>query len=232
MKNVSLLVGGMLILLIAGCNQTGNKTKEANLKTTIDSVSYGLGVLVANDFKKGTYYDSLDYDLFMTGFMARVDSVDIKISAEDAQKILQAYGQQKVAAEAIANKKAGEEFLVQNAQKEGVTSLPDGLQYQVLKEGKGESPDSSDVVTVNYEGKLIDGKVFDSSYTKGKPATFPLNGVIRGWTEALLMMKPGAKWRIFVPSDLAYGEKGYPNSPIKPNSTLIFDIELLSVQKK
>ncbi len=230
MKNVSLF-GVMLILLITGCNQSKNNA-DVSLNTIIDSVSYGLGVLVANDFKNGQYYDSLDYDMFITGFMARVDSVDIKISPEDAQKVLQAYGQQKTLAEATANKKAGEEFLIQNAQKEGVISLPDGLQYQILSEGKGESPDSNDVVTVNYEGKLIDGKVFDSSYKNGKPATFPLNGVIKGWGEALSLMKPGAKWRIFVPSNLAYGERGYPNSPIKPNSTLIFDIELLSVEKK
>ncbi len=231
MKNVSLF-GVMLILLITGCNQTENNPKEVNLKTTIDSVSYGLGVLVANDFKNGQYYDSLDYDMFVTGFMARVDSTDIKISPEEAQKLLQSYGQKKAMAEAANNKKAGEEFLVQNAQKEGVKSLPDGLQYQILAEGQGESPDSNDLVTVNYEGKLIDGKVFDSSYRTGNPVTFPLNGVIKGWTEALSMMKTGAKWRIFVPSDLAYGERGFPNSPIKPNSTLIFDIELLKVEKK
>jgi len=231
MKNVALF-GVMLILLITGCNQTGNKTKEANLKTKIDSVSYGLGVLVADNFKNGQNYDSLNYDIFVSGFMARVDSIDIKISPNDAKKLLQAYGQQKTMAEAAKNKKAGEEFLVQNAQKEGVTSLPDGLQYKILKKGQGVSPDTSDIVTVNYEGKTIDGKVFDSSYKNGKPATFPLKGVIKGWTEALSMMKPGAKWRIFVPSDLAYGKRGYPNSPIKPNSTLIFDIELLKVVKK
>ena len=231
MKNVSLF-GVMLILLITGCNQTGNNTKEANLKTNIDSVSYGLGVFVANNFKKGQYYDFLDYDMFVAGFMDRVDSTDIKISPDDAQKLLQAYGQQKSMEEAAKNKKAGEEFLVQNAQKEGVVTLPDGLQYKILTEGQGESPDTNDVVTVNYEGKTIDGKVFDSSYKNGKPATFPLNGIIKGWQEALSMMKTGAKWRIFVPSDLAYGEKRYPNSPIGPNSTLIFDIELLKVDKK
>lgn len=231
MKNVSLF-GVMLILLITGCNQTGNNPKEANLKTTIDSVSYGLGILVADNFKKGQYYDSLDYDMFVTGFMARVDSTDIKISPEDAQNLLQAYGKQQSMAEAAKNKKAGEEFLVQNAQKEGVISLPDGLQYKILVKGQGESPDTSNIVTVNYEGKTIDGKVFDSSYKNGKPATFPLKGVIKGWQEALSMMKPGAKWRIFVPSNLAYGERGYPNSPIKPNSTLIFDIELLKVGVK
>lgn len=230
MKNVSLF-GVMLILLITGCNQTENNA-NVNLNTTIDSVSYGLGVLVANDFKKGQFYDSLNYDLFLTGFMARVDSVDIKISPEDAQKILQAYGQKKTMEEASGNKKAGEEFLIQNSQKEGVKSLPDGLQYQVLTDGTGELPDSNDVVTVNYEGKLIDGTIFDSSARTGKPATFPVNGVIKGWTEALLMMKTGAKWRIFVPSYLAYGERGYPNSPIKPNSALVFEIELLSIEKK
>ncbi len=230
MKNVSLF-GVMLILLITGCNQT-KKNADVSMTTTIDSVSYGLGILVANDFKNGQYYDSLNYDIFLTGFMARVDSVDIKISPEDAQKLLQAYGQKKKQEESITNKTAGEEFLVQNAQKEGVVSLPDGLQYQILSKGKGESPDSNDVVTVNYEGKLINGKVFDSSYKNGKPATFPLNGVIKGWGEALSLMKPGAKWRIFVPSRLAYGERGFPNSPIKPNSTLIFDIELLKVESK
>jgi len=230
MKNL-FLFGTMLILLFSGCNQTKNNDSKTDLTTTIDSVSYGLGVLVANDFKKNTFYDSLKYDLFVKGFMARVDSDDIKIQPEEAQKILQTYSQQKSLTEAIANKKAGEEFLIQNAQKEGVQSLPSGLQYQILSEGKGESPDSNDIVTVNYEGRLIDGTVFDRS-KDGQPARFPLNSVIEGWTEALLMMKQGAKWRIFVPSDLAYGDRGFPNTPIKPNSTLIFDIELLSVEKK
>ncbi len=121
-----------------------------------------------------------------------------------------------------------EEFLKENAKKEGVKTLPDGLQYKVLKEGAGKTPSGSDVVSVHYRGTLVDGTEFDSSYKRGQPIEFPVNGVIKGWTEALQLMKEGSKWMLFIPSKLAYGERGV--GPIGPNEALIFEVELLKVK--
>jgi FKBP-type peptidyl-prolyl cis-trans isomerase FklB len=132
---------------------------------------------------------------------------------------------------AQANKLAGQQFLAANKTKEGVVTLPSGLQYKILKEGTGPKPTATDTVVCNYRGTLINGTEFDSSYKGGKPATFPVNQVIKGWTEALQLMPVGSKWQVFVPSDLAYGERG-PGAEIGPNSTLIFEIDLLSIQEK
>lgn len=125
---------------------------------------------------------------------------------------------------------AGAAYLAANKAKSGVVTLPDGLQYKVLKQGQGEKPTDTDMVTVNYEGTLIDGTVFDSSYKRGEPATFPVNGVIPGWTEALKLMKPGSTWMLFIPASLAYGDNGAPPA-IGPNQTLVFKVELIKVQK-
>jgi len=129
------------------------------------------------------------------------------------------------------NKKEGEIFLEANKKKEGVQTLPSGLQYKVLKAGAGKKPTATDTVTVHYRGTLIDGKEFDSSYQRGKPVTFPVNGVIPGWTEALPLMEEGAKWELFIPSNLAYGERG-AGRDIGPNATLIFEVELISIEEK
>ena len=129
------------------------------------------------------------------------------------------------------NKKEGEIFLEANKKKEGVQTLPSGLQYKVLKAGSGKKPAATDTVTVHYRGTLIDGKEFDSSYERGKPATFPVNGVIPGWTEALPLMEEGAKWMLFIPPTLAYGERG-AGREIGPNATLIFEVELISIEQK
>jgi FKBP-type peptidyl-prolyl cis-trans isomerase FklB len=128
------------------------------------------------------------------------------------------------------NKKNGENFLAENKTKEGIITLPSGLQYKVIQAGTGKSPKSSDTVTVNYKGTLIDGTEFDSSYRRGQPASFPVKGVIPGWTEALQLMKEGAKWELYIPSNLAYGERGAGRN-IGPNSTLIFEVELISVKE-
>jgi len=129
------------------------------------------------------------------------------------------------------NKKEGEAFLAENKKKKGVITLPSGLQYKIITAGKGKNPKATDTVTVQYRGTLIDGTEFDSSYRRGQPATFLVNGVIAGWTEALSLMQEGAKWQIFVPSNLAYGEKG-AGGQIGPNTTLIFEIEMVSIQEK
>jgi len=130
-----------------------------------------------------------------------------------------------------ANKKEGDAFLAANKDKEGVVTLPSGLQYKILTEGAGPKPTATDSVVCNYSGKLINGTEFDSSYKRGQPVTFPVTGVIKGWTEALQLMPVGSKWQLFIPAELAYGEPGRPPA-IPPNSTLVFDVELISVQSK
>jgi FKBP-type peptidyl-prolyl cis-trans isomerase FklB len=129
------------------------------------------------------------------------------------------------------NKKAGEDFLAQNKTKPGVVALPDGLQYKILKEGTGPKPTANDTVVCNYRGTLLDGTEFDSSYKRGQPATFPVSGVIKGWTEGVQLMPVGSKWQLFLPADLAYGNRG-AGQDIGPNATLIFEVELLSIQSK
>jgi FKBP-type peptidyl-prolyl cis-trans isomerase len=129
------------------------------------------------------------------------------------------------------NKKAGEDFLAQNKTKEGVVALPDGLQYKILKAGNGPKPAPTDSVVCNYRGTLLDGTEFDSSYKRGQPATFPVSGVIKGWTEAVQLMPVGSKWQLFIPAELAYGNRG-AGADIGPNATLIFEVELLSIQNK
>ncbi|MDX5348418.1 MAG: FKBP-type peptidyl-prolyl cis-trans isomerase, partial [Hymenobacteraceae bacterium] len=147
---------------------------------------------------------------------------------QEAMMQLQQEMSQKQNAAGAENKQKGEAFLKENKEKAGIHTLPSGLQYEILEEGTGKSPSKTDKVTTHYHGTLIDGTVFDSSYARNQPATFPVNGVIAGWTEALQMMKEGAKWRLYVPSELAYGAQGAGDA-IGPHSTLIFDVELLKV---
>ena len=148
------------------------------------------------------------------------------------QSELQAKAQAKAAQEGEANKKEGDAFLAANKGKEGVVTLPSGLQYKILKAGTGPKPTATDSVVCNYKGTLINGTEFDSSYKRGEPATFPVTGVIKGWTEALQLMPVGSKWQLFIPSDLAYGARGTPGGPIGPNSTLVFEVELVSLKEK
>jgi FKBP-type peptidyl-prolyl cis-trans isomerase FklB len=148
----------------------------------------------------------------------------------DDQNIQTNQSSQTSSSSADSNKAAGEKFLATNKAKEGVVTLPSGLQYKVITEGKGEKPSAQDTVTVNYEGKLLDGTVFDSSYQRGQPATFQVSDVIPGWVEALQLMKTGSTWEIYIPSQLAYGEQG-AGQTIGPNQTLIFKVELLGIKK-
>jgi FKBP-type peptidyl-prolyl cis-trans isomerase FklB len=155
---------------------------------------------------------------------------EIKETVTALQKDLQVKQQEQVKVLAEKNKKEGEAFLAGNKKKQGVITMPSGLQYKIMTDGKGKSPKATDMVTVNYKGTLIDGTEFDSSYKRGQPATFNVNGVIPGWTEALQLMKEGSKWQLFVPSNLAYGERG-AGGPIGPNAVLIFEVELISIKK-
>ncbi|MDP2189493.1 MAG: FKBP-type peptidyl-prolyl cis-trans isomerase [Sphingobacteriaceae bacterium] len=203
--------------------------KNAALKTEIDSVSYSLGVNIGNNLK-GQGFGDINIAAMMKAMEDVMGDKKLSIGEEEANGIIQNYFASMMEKKAKEGRKAGEAFLAENAKKAGVTTTASGLQYEVLKMGEGPKPVATDKVTVHYHGTLTDGKVFDSSVDRGEPATFPLNGVITGWTEALQLMPVGSKFRIYLPSDLAYGERG-AGQLIGPHATLIFEVELLSIDK-
>ena len=201
-----------------------------------DRVGYSIGLNMGRDFAQREL--EVGIDAFVQGLKDGLAGAEAKMSDEERQKALVELGQEmkakqeaKMKAETEKNRKEGQEFLAANAKKEGVKVVESGLQYKVLQEGQGESPGPEDTVTVNYKGSVIDGTVFDSTEKRGQPATFALNQVIKGWSEALQLMKPGAKWMIYLPADLAYGDRG-AGPVIGPGKTLIFEVELISVAKK
>lgn len=175
--------------------------------------------------------NELEFDSFMDGVKVSFDGGTPEISPEEAQKLINDYLEELQNKATAAAKAEAQVFLDENAAKEGVKVTASGLQYKVLKEGEGIRPTAEDEVTVHYTGKLLNGTVFDSSVSRGEPATFPLNRVIPGWTEGVQLMNEGAKYEFFIPSDLAYGPQGIPNV-IPPHSTLIFEVELIKVNKK
>ena len=195
----------------------------------MDKVSYALGLSIGNNFKSSGI-DSVVVDDFMQGLSDVLEEKAPQLSYDEAKREIEAYFMDLQQKAVKLNKEAGEEFLKINAHKEGVTTLPSGLQYEVIKMGEGPKPTLSDTVTCHYHGTLINGIVFDSSMDRGEPASFPLRGVIAGWTEILQLMPVGSKWEVTIPSDLAYGDRG-AGEHIKPGSTLIFIIELLSINK-
>jgi FKBP-type peptidyl-prolyl cis-trans isomerase FklB len=231
---LSLLVA---IIGLASCqNKPGAATKK-ELKTALDSVSYAIGMDVARNVKSS--FDDFENDLFIQGYNNVIDSTDILLDQTQAQQVVQAYFQKKqqeeVAkrkAEGEKNKAEGAKFLTDNITKEGVKVTESGLQYIILKEGTGAKPAADSKVKVHYHGTLIDGTVFDSSVDRGEPTEFGVNQVIKGWTEGLQLMKEGAKYKFFIPQDLAYGANPRPGGAIKPFATLIFDVELLEIVKE
>ncbi|HEY8714708.1 MAG TPA: FKBP-type peptidyl-prolyl cis-trans isomerase [Candidatus Acidoferrum sp.] len=216
---------------------TGTRTTTPlTLKTQKDKVSYAIGLNIGKSLRK----DSVDVDpaIFargvkdaITGAKALLTDDELKATLTTLQGDLQARQQEEMKKAGDINMKAGEAFLAENKTKQGVVTLPSGLQYKIITPGNGPKPTASDSVTCNYRGTLLDGTEFDSSYKRGQPATFPVSGVIKGWTEAVQLMPVGSKWQIFIPSDLAYGNRGAGND-IGPNATLIFEVELLSIQDK
>lgn len=204
-------------------------TKEA-LDTAHNKVSYGIGRQMGTQLR-GNDFKGIDIELVMAGLADAYEGVEDLVGVEEMSKAyteIQAQIQKEVAAEAQANLKLGQDFLAQNKTKEGIQETESGLQYEVLVEGKGEIPEATSKVKTHYHGTFIDGRIFDSSVERGEPATFPVNGVIRGWTEALTMMPVGSKWKLYIPSDLAYGSQGASGS-IPPNTTLVFEVELLEI---
>ena len=206
------------------------------LKTEKDKISYALGMsLGANLHRQSVDVDTAIIQRGLKDALAGGNTTLTEDEARTALTQLTAEVRKKVEEKmkmaGEANKREGNEFLAANKAKDGVVTLPSGLQYKILTEGTGPKPAATDSVSCNYRGTLINGTEFDSSYKRGQPATFPVNGVIKGWTEALQLMPVGSKWQLFIPSELAYGERG-PSPEIGPNSTLIFDVELLSIQPK
>ena len=241
MKLIKLVSVITLIAVMTSCN--GQKKTNKPLTNEIDSVSYALGYSTALQFKTN---EEIDKDIFIQGFYSGVDSVDIKMNKEDARAIIGAYFQkkqladrEKQQAEALKqaeekfgdNKATGLKFLEENKSKDGVQVTASGLQYKVLKQGSGEKPSINSKVKVHYHGTNIDGTVFDSSVDRKKPYETLVTQVIKGWTEGLQLMNVGSKYQFVIPSELAYGAFPRPGGPIKPFSTLVFEVELLEIIK-
>jgi FKBP-type peptidyl-prolyl cis-trans isomerase FklB len=230
MKWNVLLKAGLSVAVLGAASLPA---QGATLKTDQDKISYMVGYQIGSNFKR----DGLDVDtnMMLVGMKEALAGTKSTLTPEESQKLmqnlqknLQEKAEAKRKSEGDKNAAEGKKFLADNAKKSGVKTLPSGLQYKVIKDGKGDSPKATDTVSTNYKGTLINGTEFDSSYKRGQPAKFPVNGVIKGWTEALQLMKPGAKWQLFVPSDLAYGDRG-AGELIGPNATLVFEVELLAV---
>lgn len=241
MKLTNILAATVVGLSVVSCSN-GQFKEKSSLATEVDSVSYALGLDMANKIKVN--FDDMDQGLFVQGFKNGMDSTNLLIESKDINNILRTFFQKKqqekmkemqeeqakkAEVEFGDNKKAGEEFLAENKIKDGVQTTESGLQYIVLKEGEGEAPTASSRVKVHYHGTLTDGTVFDSSVERGEPSEFGVGQVIKGWTEGLQLMKPGAKYKFFIPQDLAYGAQPR-GQHIKPFSALVFEVELLEVK--
>jgi FKBP-type peptidyl-prolyl cis-trans isomerase FklB len=211
-------------------NATAKKTAPVvALKTTEDSLSYAIGLSVANFYKQQNI-TQINTALVTRAINDMTKKGNLLMNEQQANSCIVGYMQKAKAEKASGTKKAGEEFLAANKNKPGVITLPSGLQYVVLKEGTGPKPGATDKVKCHYHGTLIDGRVFDSSVDRGQPVELNVNGVIPGWTEALQLMSVGSKWKLFVPSNLAYGDQ-QPGPMIAPGSTLVFEVELLDIVK-
>ncbi len=225
-----LIAAVFVVLFLAG---TIYAEGDSVLKTERDRVSYSLGLNIGNNLK-GQSID-IDPDVFsrgikdaLTGSKPMLTEQEIQTTIKNFEKEMRIKQASRMKELGEKKKKEGETFLAKNGKREGVTTLPSGLQYEVIKEGDGKAPKSTDTVSVHYRGTLINGNEFDSSIKRGQPASFQVGGVIKGWTEALQLMNTGAKWKLFIPSDLAYGERG--SRSIGPNETLIFEVELLAIK--
>ncbi len=213
----------------ASCNAQ-NKMKKEDLKTELDTVSYSLGVNIGSNIKQQGV-KNLNLNALMKGMEQALAGDSTWLNDQEAMSAIQGYFTKISEAKGTESKKAGEAFLAENGKKKGITTTASGLQYEVIKMGDGDKPLATDEVTVHYHGTTTDGQVFDSSKDRGEPATFPLNGVIAGWTEALQLMPKGSIFKLYLPSNLAYGERG-AGEKIPPHAVLIFEVELLDIKKK
>jgi len=220
MKSKVIVMLGILFLV-----SQVNAEEKLVLKNQKEKVSYIIGMDIGGNLKKQSI--DIDPNILAKGIQDALGGAKSLLTDQEMQETMVAF--QKELME--KHKKQGEDFLAENKKKEGVKTLPSGLQYKVIKAGTGKKPKADDTVTANYRGTLIDGMEFDSSYKRGQPGTFRVSGVIPGWTEALQLMEEGAKWQLYVPSNLAYGQRG-AGKVIGPNTALIFEIELVSIQEK
>jgi FKBP-type peptidyl-prolyl cis-trans isomerase FkpA len=222
---ILLLSTGVLFACSAeGIADRKSKAKDANVADA--DISYAFGVALGSDFKQTGL--RFNYDALMKGFKDSLEGNETRITLEDAILMIQTAMREAMARQTEENRQKGVDFLVENGKKPAIMTTPSGLQYEIISPGTGPKPQASDTVSVHYEGTLLDGSVFDSSYTRDEPAEFPLGEVIPGWTEGIQLMEVGSTYRLFIPSDLAYGENGAGNF-IPPNSTLIFKVELLGI---
>lgn len=238
MKKITLSLVGAIALFSCG-NEEGTDSATVTLENNIDSVSYAIGINSAEGMT--TQFSEGNFDAYIKGFKDALDSNELMITKEESQGIIQMY-QQKRQMEQMAGqqkeqeamygglKEEGMKFLEENKTKEGVQVTASGLQYIVLKEGTGVKPTTESTVTAHYTGMFPDGSVFESSVESGKPIDFPVTGVIKGWTEGLQLMKEGAKYKFFIPQELAYGANPNPQGPIKPYQALVFEVELIKVK--
>lgn len=226
----------LAVAMVACQSSHDGQTSSSNisLETEKDSLSYSIGAQIGESLKLGV--DDIDLNVLAKGLRDAATGQEKLLPDENIQKnmmkfqqVMRTKFQEDQQKKGEASKAEGEQFLEENKKKEGVVTLPSGLQYKVITPGSGPHPKATDQVVVNYRGTLIDGTQFDSSYDRGQPATFGVNQVIKGWTEALQLMKPGAKWEVYIPSDLAYGTRG-AGQMIPPNATLIFEVELLEIK--
>ncbi len=235
-KKVSLFIAGAALLVgISACNSNPSYKEVKNLETNKQKYSYSIGVNIGTNFKAQEL--DIDFDSFMKGLSDAINGGDTLLTPEEMNQVLQelqketmAKMQAKMNAEAYKNAEEGKKFLEENKAKEGVKVTESGLQYKVLKEGNGPKAKASDKVKAHYTGKLLDGTVFDSSVERNQPFETKVTDVIKGWQEALQLMNVGAKYEIYVPAELAYGERG-AGQVIAPNATLIFEMELLEIVK-
>jgi FKBP-type peptidyl-prolyl cis-trans isomerase FklB len=229
MKLFAILAGILLMVNISFAEE------DAVLKNEKDRLSYAIGMDIGNGLKRQNI--DLNPEIVAQGIWDALSGGKTLLTEQEYRDTMTAF-KQEMSKKQMAqmqefsekNQKDGENYLVENKTKKGIITLPSGLQYKVIQAGTGKTPKSSDTVAVHYKGTLIDGTEFDSSYRRGQPASFPVKGVIPGWTEALQLMKEGAKWELYIPSNLAYGERGAGRN-IGPNSTLIFEVELISIKE-
>jgi FKBP-type peptidyl-prolyl cis-trans isomerase FklB len=225
-KNVFLCaIASALFVTISSCSQN----EKVELKTEKDKASYALGIQLGNNFHQQGLDTALNLKYILAGIKDQING-NAQLDLSSTDQILNAFFTQMQQSQYKGKIEEGEKFLAENAKRNGVVTTESGLQYEILVEGNGEKPTISDNVVAHYKGTLLDGTVFDSSYDRGAPATFPLGGVISGWTEALQLMPVGSKWKLYIPYNLAYGERGAGNE-VAPYETLIFEVELIDIAK-
>jgi FKBP-type peptidyl-prolyl cis-trans isomerase FklB len=233
MKLANVLASLLLIVFLISCQSNEKRYEKEELQTQKQKASYSIGQDIGKNMKLQKI--DIEPELFLQGMKDAYNDTSLFTDEEIGEILIAFQKEQKEKADAertvvaSKNKEEGEKFLEENKTKDGVVTLTSGLQYKVIKEGNGANPKSTDKVSVHYKGTFIDGTEFDSSIKRGQPATFGVSGVIKGWTEALQLMKVGSKWELYIPSELAYGERG-SGASIGPNAVLIFEVELLEIK--